>query len=45
MYYVDITLNGYIMFIVVNYCFSSGLLGEGDSLGLGHKTFSIKDII
>lgn len=33
------------MFKVVNVCFSSGLLGEGNNLGLGQKAFSVRDII
>lgn len=44
VYYADITLNGYIVFLVVS-CFSPSLLGKGDNLCLGHKTFSVRDII
>lgn len=32
------------MFIVVNCYFSPGLLGEGDNLCLGLKTFSVRHI-
>ena len=38
MYYVNITLKGYVMFIVISTeaCFSSGLLREGGNLGFVH---------